>query len=683
MKRKPNEIRSIVDRLFDAPPINRAEMEHRLSRIDPRQLRGALVDRLEEQAVDGPNDEALYLEALNIVGIDDANLERLVKIASDASAEMSSRAAALGILSVEDPERMAAVSDSLSAEEAYHITHQGMVQLLELAQYDPQQVWQLMEMVASSQGESQISMLVDIELARQEIEAPAAAIYGPALRIPELAQFREPLLQRIEDDGGAEAVELLEELRGETRDPDWRKSIQRALLRLRTRSITPQASRPRSKTKETAYLGCCDGQGAFVMLACVPKKKNRYIVADICIRAAADIRDGFVIPSLTQAEMTEFIETVTRETKSMQVPVPMDVAAGIVKAGAARTKEQGVPVPADARSAMMVFSRVDPTDWRPHHDLEPAVNPSLDDYRKLLSTPPYSSWFFDAGDLGGVGLRPPLGLGKTPRSWFDEAAALLGKTSIRQRVAAMAEHHATWHALQNQTEEARLCLAAARDVRGRFEESPLIRAMLESSVDVPSLPVFDDSDDTTSNTRGLVRERFFQNVTAPKGRDVAELDLTTTAIDMLDKFIHILPGERRPRVDVQYEIGHAVGRLLAAGVGEISRSELEDRMIVEIMKVSQLTKSEAKSVTGSLLAGCLSFIDVICGDCPARCLERPDRAMPAAFYSDDIPGYSSEPEPRPKRPAPAPEAETPKKSKPRKRGSAKKRGKRSRKGRRR
>ncbi len=631
----------MVEQLFSTPTASNAELKHRLSTFDTDSVRQALLERLEGQEVSGSNEDSIYSEVLGELGLNDEALERLAHVFSDPSREPLTRSVAAMVLTSEAPQAAAMMMASLPEEEMLRITAAGFREVIETAQYSPDNVRTLMERVASMPPDEQPLMLTEIESCRQEVGAPAAVMYSHALRMPQLARFHSAFLEPIVEEGGVEGTKLLEELRDNAPGTNARKRFQRALLRLRTHSIhaKPGAS---SKADARTLLGSCDGQGAFIMLACVQTKKNRFTVADLCIRASADIRDGFVIPKLSMTEMRDFVQEVSTRTSSILVPVSLEVAAGIAAAAEERTRALGIVVPEEAVPALSIFLRANASDHRPHDDLDPARDATIDDYREMLRNQSHQHWFFDHGDLSSAGVLSPASGGRTPQEWFTEAARRLEQTAVPERLMAMAEHMATWHTLRDEPKQARLCLAAAHTLRDSFSESPLIHAMLEQSTHLPRQPLIDPSELRDSNLRYRMRQQFFHDVALPKGRDLARLDLTEVAFEVLDKAANVLPGERRPRIEDQYRIAFAVGDMLPTHDLTSPSWQTIEAPTDSIKDVTTLSEEESKSVAIPLIAGISSFVDEVCSKCPVRCLDRPDDVMKDAFFSDSIPGFAAD-----------------------------------------
>src|SRR5262249_41581292 len=156
-----------------------------------------------------------------------------------------------------------------------------------------------------------------------------------------------PILQVLIDERDTEGALLLERLRDATEDATARREYQGALLRLSTRNIETETD----VRNGYACLGSCDGQGTFNLLGCLQNPDGTMTIADLCVRAGADIRDGFVLPRQSQADLDSMLASLRDEAGSLVARISLGEAAVIVRAATQRTQTESRSIPADAAPA--------------------------------------------------------------------------------------------------------------------------------------------------------------------------------------------------------------------------------------------------------------------------------------------------------------------------------------------
>jgi hypothetical protein len=322
------------------------------------------------------------------------------------------------------------------------------------------------------------------------------------------------------------------------------------------------------------------------------------------------------------------------------VEVPLELAAPIVEQAVQRTQAEGKPLPDSAIPALRFFERV---TAQPLPIVKRAGRVTLASLRTLLQRPAYRrSWFVDPSDLEACGVEPPRG-GRPNLSWLVRAMGRLAASPVLvRRVIAMARHMAVWHQLRDEAAAAGLCLMVAELTEADPERSPLLRVLLEQLF-VPTPQALGDEDEGSEpeplgepGRRQFLKSRFFLEVSAPKGRDLALLDLTEAALMALERAVEAMPGEARPREDVVQEAAHGVAQLFRDYVTSNRQSppgQLSDRMAEIIAVATQLPAAECHRVSLMLLASLVAFVDEVCGSCPSHCLNRPRASFAAEFFS--------------------------------------------------
>lgn len=629
----------ILDALFDEPPVNEAELERRLARVNVRVAQRILTERLRKSQIT-VQDGALYIAAFTTIGVGEQSVE-LLMMAADRARAPHERAFAVAVLSSDDPDQLQELALTLSPTEAEALAEASVLDLLVGIEAEPERGEAIAGALAGLPSHMQTDLFEQVELGRVHLGSTAATVYAAALAMPELSGLRRQMLDAVIAEDGMEGIALLERLRDAATSPKMQRDMQAALLRARTLSIDP--AHTARAPEGHAWIGSCDGQGAYLIIGLFENPDSSLTLADLCIRASADIRDGFVVRRQTAEDLHAILDELRASSGSDFVRVPLPVAAELVAEAADRTREQNLDVPRDALGAVSMFDRARSPQGSLAPILCPPEAPDQGELRSLMSRPEYaSSWYFDEGDLAGVNADPPARR-RASRRWIATTAALLDTPAIRRRVVAMARHMARWHAWRGEAAEATLCAGAACEVDAAFQRSALVTALLERSARMVGGP-----------RRGLVvaladpgarqhlKALFFRDVLEPRGRDLAQLDMTEAAFLSLDNAFDTLPGERRPREDDRNEAAYAVGRTFADFVirgadGPQPVEPLAEAMIGELVAHCRLELEEAERVIPFVLASLGGFVSSVCSECPISCLVRPDMDAADAFFSPTHP----------------------------------------------
>jgi hypothetical protein len=132
--------------------------------------------------------------------------------------------------------------------------------------------------------------------------------------------------------------------------------------------------------------------------------------------------------------------------------------------------------------------------------------------------------------------------------------------------------------------------------------------------------------------RGALRETYFRGLAEPRGEDLARLDFTEAAWaalhDAMKAMGAILPRDPVPMLELAHAMGTAMAKQLARG--SLTRDDLpelgEDH--------AWLPPSKAAEVLDLALDQLRAFRAQVCGNCQVRCIDAPDAAFAAEFYSE-------------------------------------------------
>ncbi|NUN15789.1 MAG: hypothetical protein HUU55_19360 [Myxococcales bacterium] len=647
----PEQTKVVLDDLFLHPPVNDADLHRRLTRVDMAHARRLLSTRLSDGMV-SDGDSVLFFAAFLYLGIGEEE-QRLLQIAKDDSHSHRDRAYALAVLARDDPRQFDLLMQLLPPDDAHQIAHIPLYDLLTAIQHEPALAESLATTLVSMPAPLRRQVLDDIEDCRKQVDTPASLAYSHALEQQELRALYPMMLEAITAETSADSITLLERLRDQSTDDKTRRQFQRALMQIRTRAI--DINRPYEGRSGVAYLGSCDGQGAFILLGCFDNNEGTVSTADICIRAAADIRDGFVLPRQSREDVTQTMNILINESGSGFVEITLPEAAEIVHDAVIRTQELGRSIPEDAVASVAMFERT----RLPEGVLLPVAlplpeMPTVATVRKLLRRSIYvDSWFFDEGDLSAAGFT-----GKIPsrasRKWVKETAERLNSPALVQRLSGMASHMAHWHSWRGEHTEAAIFASLAQITAENFVEHPLVHVLIQratthvDSTDNDATPFGD------AHLRHFLKRTFFADIEQPKGRDLARLDFTEAALASLDRAFDLLSGEKRPRDDQRNRVAFALGQIYAdylvrtkhGGNAGVDVDGVDDpelvppvvaMMIPPLSTICNLDFADAALVGGLVAKFLDQFCQQICMQCPVGCWKRPRSNVADAFFSSSHP----------------------------------------------
>ena len=447
--------RGIIDELFEHPPVSRAELEQRLAPASVLEARRTLVERLLRGDVE-ETDGDLLISIFHVLGIG-REAQALFDLVADARRQRHVRAYALTVLLHADPLYSDKLREVVPEEDLLSLAAQPMCQFLCHIEGHPEEAEQLALTLESAPEDLRLPLFRHLDDFRLQSGVPAAVAYEEVLRRKALEALRPAILQALGQEGGHDAVELIEALRGECDDPKTQRMLQGVLLRLRTRALEGR-TQPLGKTR--AYISSCDGQSAFFVLGERENPDGTHTLALLCIRAAGDVRDGYVATRQQKDQTQILLGRFTTDAGTEFVAVPLEQAAPLVHLAVERTLAEGRRLPDAALPALRFFERVDAQPLPLHHG---RARPTLAALRQLLSRPPYArSWFIDPSDLESCRITPPLRERPT-LTWLTQASRKLSAhPALLQRVSAMARHMAVWHRLRGEEEIADLLDAAAQ-----------------------------------------------------------------------------------------------------------------------------------------------------------------------------------------------------------------------------
>ncbi len=645
-KSSMHRTREVLDELFAHPPINEADLERRLLPIDPASARRVLTERLQRALVD-EEDFGLFLEVFLRLGLGQER-DLLARIALDKENDTLARTLAMSLVAGDDPDYLSDDVEGMDPQDLAELAERPLLELLANAEASADASAEITELLLGAPEEIRETLLYRLGHCRRKAGISAVSAYAHALRCPELAALHAVMIDAVVEEGGRDGVALLHELRDAATNPDERRRLQGALMRGSTKAIEPgRSTKPASGS---AYVGTCDGQGAFLLLGSFRKPNGVLTTASLCIQASADIRDGFVMPRHTQRELRGIIKQAREATGSEFASISLDQAADLVAEAVERTNLLGLSIPDDAKPAVRLFQQL---------SREPQVNEragteavdtsrsgkvSMARTRRLLDNPIHASWFFDIGDLLGSQAEPPSEDGSL-KKWLEATASSLDTEPIQRRLSAMARHTAQWHAWRGEQDLAVLWAQLQQTTEKSFRRSPLVRAMLERTLQSAAHwdELQEDEEEEilgSPEVRQYLKSRFFRDLRSPRARDLALLDFVEVALLGLESALTLVPGERRPRDVDKPEIAFAVGQSFRDLVFEARRPSVEahmPRMAEQLAQVCRMKPKERSAVVAKAVWELEAFVGEVCSCCPVACADNPDSDVADVFFSPHHP----------------------------------------------
>lgn len=187
-----------------------------------------------------------------------------------------------------------------------------------------------------------------------------------------------------------------------------------------------------------------------------------------CFRLGRDLRQGSVIARAREREVNDTLRQLTDGDIEV-TRVPAGELATIVSEAAASHARMGVVMPGECKAPLRALERL---PRAPLPALPAPVAVSHERAREILDDDRYAAWFFDDADLNANAY------GVTGR---EEILAALGRSSMRERVEAMARFMARWVRWKGDEGQAAEWVAMADEVARDFASSALAGAMADAS----------------------------------------------------------------------------------------------------------------------------------------------------------------------------------------------------------
>lgn len=626
----------MIDDLFARPPAQEGEIPLRLQGVNQADARQVLVERLR---MTEPTDQEteLFMAIFGHLGVHEQR-PAMAEIILDGGQSHRVRAYACGLLATEDPDLAEGLMARLPFEDRVAIMDVPFVDMLVWAQADPRAGEQLAIALEGLDGGAQGMTFDRLEVHRKRVGTGAVSAYGPALQRGRIRSLHRGMLEALVQESSPEGLELVRSLRDAEKEPSTRRSLQAALLRMGTRAIDPSVSREAPDGR--AYVSSCDHLGDFIVLGCIDNPDGSVSVANICIRADAEIRGGFVLLRQTPQDLQEILEDLDRSGGGF-APLPLQEGARLVDDAIRRMDERGKKAPRDAEPAMALLRRATRRKRKADPEVPPAWDVAPDQVRALMARPEHARiWILTQSDLDALHVLPPPSHGMDDE-WIREAASLWARRSKRRnRLVAMARHMAMWHRVRGERDEAALCAGLVRMTEKRAATSPLVLGMLEKAF---LLPVSEPTGLSDLDLRNLIRQSLFDARLTPKGRDLARLDFTQIAyVTLGDTMANIDPAPM-PR-ETHMAVAAAVAAAFVDGrIGKkkpIDLAQVARQVRGQVQDLLALSPVTAEEVAAYLVSTLDAFQREVCAGCPVRCIDKPRAHVVAHFHAEVHPALS-------------------------------------------
>lgn len=628
-----------IDRLLRDPPKDLDSLQQRLSTLHDPLVRQELMRHVLLGDTLGERGE-LIVHAFAIVGLGPF-AEELYAYVSDRRGTMSTRGVIVSLLlraGGSYPQRLRGV---LSSNELVSLLIEPICSHLARVEVDANAAGYIATILELVPAEFLHPFSSQLEKKRQEFAVPAVCLYRELLLRDTLVSVHAQLLKALVQEGGAEAVEMLEDLRARSTDPIRTKQLLAALLRLRTQHMDQATSLPGSVT---CHLSSCDGQGAFFLVADRVSSNGQHLIVLICGMAQGGICDAHTMASHGPQKVDHLLETVTRVSRTEFVPLSVQHAQRFLTDCMARNSPSVAPLSPMIERALRFFSRY---GMAPYPRFAHAGRTTQVAVRFLMQQPMFATWGPDL--WAALDIQRPISPRQRRAAIEAATAAIPQHPAPIARLAAMADHMALWQVLKGEYAVAGLFGEAAASTRRDPLKSALVKVLLtdnalrNSSMSASWSQLQESGEIGDRVRRTVLRQRFFSRVVdRPTGADLALLDLTEAAIVALRDGLDQLVPNRRPAEHDLHEISFLLAGQFAEYLREPNKARLTliDRSVTLVQQVLRLSHSLSRDLVILVSKGLSSFVEEVCRHCSVNCLGRPHLDHKVAFRSRNHPAHS-------------------------------------------
>lgn len=463
----PTYVAAALDPLFALPLEFQPELEEALALVDADAARLYLLDRLEKDYQRG--DCSVFQEVFERIGVEPVE-EDLTRLFRNDRTAVGARACALELVCGKDREKRARLLRSLDEATRDAIVDEPLRELIADAIEDSDAAMAIAYIAEHFPESRQLPLEQHIELIRKRMGATAATVYEPLLCSMSLRSLHGAMVEALVEEAAPDARHALECAAESAEDDETREMFEEALDRLNERKAAPAVV-------SSARLGPIDGPGRFEAAMIVENPEGSRTLAFVLIDDD-QILDGFV-------DFDPPAELLGSDHLPRVEISPSEAAWVVEKAMKGTLRDTLDPY---TRSAVRYFERL------PAPEAMPSANPAsetddglIDD---LMERPEYLLWAFAPEDFHECEIPEPP---EDPDDeWISKAMKCLDQPEIRARIRRDAEYMSRWHQAAGETREASGLARIASEIEEDFSTHPLLRAMVERSVEILHHPDFPD-----------------------------------------------------------------------------------------------------------------------------------------------------------------------------------------------
>jgi hypothetical protein len=158
-------------------------------------------------------------------------------------------------------------------------------------------------------------------------------------------------------------------------------------------------------------------------------------------------------------------------------------------------------------------------------------------------------------------------------------------------------------------------------------------------------------------TRRAIKQDYFAELSRATGADLAQVDFCEIAYGALDRHVHVLPGDKRPRPTEFFGLAMGIARAYLPHAqrlvskssdahGDYAPEDVANDIVTATIRTSSLSTKDADVIAGPVVADLKVFAETYCTKCRHACLTRPTAEASRAFFSSEHP-YASRGRPTP------------------------------------
>lgn len=469
----PTYVAAALDPLFALPIDFQPDVEEALGLVDPDAARSYLLDRLDKDYQRG--DCSVFQEIFDRIGVESVE-DDLVRLFNDGNAHIGARACALELVCGRDREKRERLLETLDQSTRDAIIDEPLRELIADAIEDSNAALAIAYIAEHFPESRQLPLEQHIELIRKRMGATAATVYEPLLCSMNLRSLHDAMIEALVEEAAPDARHALECAAESADDDATREKFEKALESLDQRDPAPPVV-------SSARLGPIDGPGRYEVAIIVENPEGTRTLAFLLIEND-EVLDGFV----------DF-DPPSELLGSNHLPrVEISAAEAASIAASALKKTLRDTLDPYTRAAVRYFERL--PEAKSLSAPKQAVEADGDLVEDLMDRPEYLLWAFAPEDFHQCDIPEPP---ESPDDeWVSKAMKCLDQAEIRSQIKRDVEYMSRWHLAAGENREAEGLARIATELEEGFGKHPLIRAMVERSVEIlhhPDLPDLDVDDD--------------------------------------------------------------------------------------------------------------------------------------------------------------------------------------------